>query len=203
MIRHGETDWNRRRIFRGAHDIPLNDNGRAQARRLTGALPALDAAYSSPLSRARETARLALEGQSVDIQTHAGLLDIDYGEWTGREDDEVQRQWPGEHAAWVSTPHLASPTGGESLRAVSERALGALREIVEAHPGQTVALFAHRVVNKLLALGMLGLVLDRFPNIRQDNCCISEFHTGDNGYVAVRLNDTAHTRDTNVLTIDF
>jgi probable phosphoglycerate mutase len=190
-------------MYRGAYDIPLNDNGRAQAGRLTDALPIIDAAYCSPLSRARETAQLALTGRAVEIKTHPGLQDIDYGEWTGKEDDEVQREWPDEHAAWVSTPHLASPTGGESLRAVSERALGALRDVVEVHSGQTVALFAHRVVNKLLALGMLGLELDRFPYIRQDNCCISEFHTAEDGYVVVRLNDTAHMRDEDVLTVDF
>lgn len=203
LIRHGETDWNRRKLFRGARDIALNENGRDQARRLTGVLPKLDAAYSSPLSRARETAQLAMEGQAVEIETHAGLLDIDYGEWTGREDEEVQREWPDEHGAWVTTPHLACPVGGESLRVVSDRALAALSEVVHAHAGRSVALFAHRVVNKLLVLGMLGLGLDRFAYIRQDNCCISEFHTAEDGYVAVRLNDTAHMRDTDVLTVDF
>jgi probable phosphoglycerate mutase len=203
VIRHGETDWNRRQIFRGAYDIPLNDNGRAQAGRLTGVLPAIDAAYCSPLSRARETAQLALSGQTVEAQDHRGLQDIDYGDWTGKEDDEVKGRWPDEHAAWISTPHLGTPTGGESLHTVSGRALGALRQVVDAHPGQTVALFAHRVVNKVLALGMLGLGLDRFPYIRQDNGCISEFQKAEDGYVVVRLNDTAHMRDTDVLAVDF
>jgi broad specificity phosphatase PhoE len=203
IVRHGETDWNRRKIFRGAHDIPLNDNGRAQAGRLTGALPAIDAAYSSPLSRARETAQLALAGQAVAIQSHPGLVDIDYGEWTGKEDEEVYRLWPDEHTAWGATPHLAAPVGGEPLGAVSERVLASLHEVVDTHAGQIIAIFAHRVVNKLLVLGMLGLELNRFAYIRQDNCCISEFHKADDGYVVVRLNDTAHMRDTDILTVDF
>ena len=58
LIRHGETAWNREQIFRGVYDIPLNENGRAQARHLAEALAKreIDAAYSSPLSRAQETA---------------------------------------------------------------------------------------------------------------------------------------------------
>ena len=62
----------------------------------------------------------------------------------------------------------------------------------ERHDGQTVALLGHRVVNKLLVLAALGLGVDRFPFVRQDNCCVSEFQRVDNGYVICRLNDTAH-----------
>ena len=203
IIRHGETDWNRRKIFRGAHDIPLNDNGRAQAGRLAGALPRPDAVYSSPLSRARETAEIALAAGVAPIHTHPGLLDIDYGEWTGIEDGEVRERRPEEHAARSSTPHLVRPVGGESLVEVSSRAMAAVEAITAKHAGMVIALVAHRVVNKVLTLGMLGLGLDRFPYIRQDNCCISEFEAVADAYVMVSLNDTAHMRDTDVLTQDF
>jgi len=62
LIRHGETAWNREKIFRGVYDIPLNENGRDQARQVARALKGreIHAAYSSPLSRAIETAQIAL-----------------------------------------------------------------------------------------------------------------------------------------------
>ncbi len=58
LVRHGETDWNRKEIFRGRIDVELNENGREQAKVLAQAVSAfhIDAAYSSPLSRSLETA---------------------------------------------------------------------------------------------------------------------------------------------------
>lgn len=203
VVRHGETEWNRGKIFRGTHDIPLNENGRRQAATLAGVLPAVDAACSSPLSRAVETAQLALKGRDCTIEKHPGLLDFDYGDWTGLDDDSVSKKWPNEHACWVNTPHAAHPPNGDTLETVSTRAMTALRDIVAAHEGQAVALFAHRVVNKLLVMGMLGLPLDRFPFVRQDNCCLNEFTSAGDDFVAIHVNDTSHLRNLDVLQADF
>ncbi len=207
LIRHGETAWNRAKIFRGRHDIPLNENGRAQARLVAAALESrqIDAAYSSPLSRAMETAKIALQPRPIDVIATAGLTDIDYGEWTGLEETEVARRWPEEYARWTAEPAMSQPAGGETLQLVFARAYVALEEIVRKHEGQTVAIFAHRVVNKALVLAMLGLGVERFPFIRQDNCNVSEFERTRAGYVAVHLNDTCHIRQggKNVLAVDF
>lgn len=207
LVRHGETAWNREKIFRGVYDIPLNENGRAQARQLAKALALhkIDAAYSSPLSRAKETAQIVLERHAIEATTHAGLKDINYGEWTGLRDDVVASKWPEERALWMAEPHAVRLPGGDTLQEVFDRAFGALEEIALKHDGQTVALFAHRVVNKLLILGMLMLGLERFPFIRQDNCCFNEFERTDKGYIVVSLNDTAHIRQagTALLKADF
>lgn len=196
LIRHGETAWNRGKIFRGVYDIPLNENGRTQAGHLAKALTSrhLDAAYSSPLSRARETAQIVLEPHGLKTIIHEGLKDFNYGQWTGLEDDEVARRWPEEHTRWTTTPHDICPPDGDTLQEVFDRAFNAVEVIAQKHDGQTIALFAHRVVNKLLVLGMLTLGLERFPFIRQDNCCISEFEQTDKGYVLIRSNDTSHIR---------
>ncbi len=197
LIRHGETAWNRGKIFRGVHDVPLDDNGRAQAKLLAQALASrrIDAAYTSPLSRATATAEIALAPHGITAAVHDGLKDFDYGEWTGLEDGVVAQRWPEEHARWSTEPHNARPPGGDALREVSDRSFAALKEIAQKHDGQTVALFAHRVVNKLLVAAMLSLDLTRFNFIRQDNCCVSEFELTDAGYVVVRLNDTSHLRE--------
>ena len=171
LIRHGETDWNRERIFRGVSDIPLNDNGRVQARLAAEALRSdtIDAAYSSPLSRATETSDIVLEPHGIHATLHQGLLDFDYGDWTGNRESEVVKRWPEEHAMWNSRPHAIRVPGGDTLQDVFDRAFRSMEEIAKEHDGQTVALFAHRVVNKLLVLGALGLNLDRFPFIIQGN----------------------------------
>ena len=197
VIRHGETDWNRERVFRGVFDIPLNDNGRDQARLAGEALrlDKIDAAYSSPLSRAVETANIVLEPHGINATIHQGLLDFDYGDWTGIKDLDVALRWSEEHALWNSRPHSIRVPGGDTLQDVFDRTFGAMEEIAKEHDGQTVALFAHRVINKLLVIGALGLNLDRFPFIIQGNCCINRFVRTELGYIIEFINDTAHIRN--------
>jgi len=207
LIRHGETAWNRGKIFRGVYDIPLNENGRIQASHLAKALASrrVDVAYSSPLSRARETAQIVLEPHGIGAIVHEGMKDFNYGKWTGLEDELVAGRWPEEHACWTATPHEIRPPDGDTLQEVFERSFRCVEEIAQKHAGQTIALFAHRVVNKLLVLGMLSLDLERFPFIRQDNCCINEFERTEKGYVVIGLNDTNHIRQagTELLKADF
>lgn len=207
LVRHGETDWNRAKIFRGVYDIPLNENGRAQAGRLAQALAwrSIDVAYSSPLARARETAQIALEPHGIEAAVHEGLKDFNYGQWTGLQDEVVASKWPQEHARWTAKPHAVRPPGGNTLPEVFDKALESVEEMARQHAGQTIALFAHRVVNKLLILGMLNLGPERFAFIRQDNCCVNEFKRTARGYVVVSLNDVGHMRQAGVelLTADF
>ncbi len=207
LMRHGETDWNRKKIFRGTHDIPLNENGEAQARQIAGVIASrkVDAAYSSPLSRALETAKIALQAHGIGVTIHEGLKDINYGHWTGMEEEAVAREWPDEYAQWVKEPHRARPPGGDTLQDVFDRAFAAVESLVQEHDGQTIALFGHRVINKLQVLGMLSLGTERFNLVRQDNCCINEFVRTEEGYIVIRLNDTCHIRQagTALLKADF
>ena len=196
LIRHGETAWNRQKIFRGTCDVPLNENGLRQARLLAAALRErrVDAAYTSPLARARQTAEAVLDGRGVRAVVDERLSDFCYGDWTGLRESEVAERWPREFELWSGRPHELRVPGGSMLQEVLDRAFEAMEEAADRHEGRTVALFAHRVVNKLLVLAALGLGLDRFPFVRQDNCCLTEFERTPQGYVLCRSNDTSHLR---------
>ena len=78
IIRHGETDWNREKIFRGTYDVPLNKVGRQQARLAAVALEQeqINVAYTSPLSRATETATIVLEPHGLTAIPSNGLTDL-------------------------------------------------------------------------------------------------------------------------------
>lgn len=207
LIRHGETAWNREKLFRGTQDVPLNHNGRAQATALGETLSGrrIDVVYSSPLSRAVETARIALRKQGLAVQTAPALQDIDFGEWTGRSEEEVARKWPLLLSEWRSRPDRVTMPGGNSLKDVKSRAFGFLTEAAQEHAGKTVALFAHRVVNKVLILAALRLELDRFPYVIQDNCCINELEWDGREFILRSLNDVCHIvrNNTEVLVDDF
>jgi broad specificity phosphatase PhoE len=207
IVRHGETAWNRGNIYRGTYDIPLNDNGRQQARLTAAALKRypIDIAYTSPLSRAAETARITLAPHGIEASPHQDLLDFDYGEWTGKQQEEVRQTWPAEFEEWSARPHQARPPGGTTLQEVSDRCTTMMVEVAARHDGSTVALFSHRVVNKLLVLGALGLGLDRFPFIVQGNCSFNEILVQDGTFTIESLNNTAHMIEggVDILTADF
>ena len=204
ILRHGETAWNKGRIFRGTHDIPLNENGKQQARLAAEALKdtVIDVAYTSPLSRARESAEIVTECHGITPVPHDGFLDLDYGEWTGKEDSEVAKLWPNEHKAWTTNPHSVRPPGGTTLKEVFHKSFTAMEELAERHDGGTIAIVAHRVVNKLLIMGALSLGLERFPFIIQGNCCINRIEKIRSGYLIHSINDVSHIKNAGTALLD-
>jgi len=157
------------------------------------------------LSRAVETARIVLEPHGIEATPHKGLLDFDYGDWTGKTEEVVAKTWPEEYAAWNARPHTVRVPGGNTLQEVFDRAFEFMESVAQRHDGKTVALIAHRVINKLLIIGAMNLDRDRFPFIIQGNCCINQFKHTEKGYITERINDVAHIRNmgNGLLTMDF
>ena len=169
LIRHGETEWNKSERFRGTYDIPLNDNGQSQAKTLAWALrdKNITVACTSPLSRAVETAKISLPDRNIQILTDERLKDIDYGDWTGLKKSEVAQRWPEEYHVWTSRPALTNIPGGETLKQSFDRSYSAMNEIAKRYKGHTVAIFAHRVINKLLLLGAMECQCMSSAKVRQ------------------------------------
>ncbi|MCX8067672.1 MAG: histidine phosphatase family protein [Anaerolineae bacterium] len=196
LVRHGQTAWNEpgERI-RGQSDVPLSEEGLAQARataRYIAARWPLTAVYSSPLSRAMETAQAIAEAQGLEVHPLDGLMDLSFGEWEGLTIPEVQARYPDLWRAWQEAPHTVRFPGGESLDDVRSRCTQALREVVERHPGETVAMVAHRVVNQVLLCVILGLGNDHFWHVLQDPCAVSRIEWNGKFYRLALMNDTSH-----------
>lgn len=130
FLRHGETDWNVEGRLQGQRDIPLNDNGRAQARRngeaVARAFPDIAACdfVASPLWRSRETMEIARAAMGLDPTLYAlddRLREITFGDWEGYTTDEL-RLTHGELVAEREKDKWGFlPPGGESYRLLSER----------------------------------------------------------------------------------
>jgi len=197
LVRHGQTEWNRIERFRGRADVPLNETGLAQAE-ATGRRVAAEwtpfAVYSSPLSRALQTANAISIHFNPAVQVHPGLVDIDYGEWQGLSPEEVRQRWPGEIDAWYNQPHLAHIPGGETLDDLRARAMKMVTELMGSHPAETLVLVGHTVINRILLLGVLGLGNERFWRIKQDTCAINVFEAEGGDFTLVSLNDTCHLK---------
>jgi broad specificity phosphatase PhoE len=149
IVRHGETEWSRAGKHTGRTDVPLTDAGRGQAQLVGAALRSrrFAAVWTSPLSRALETCRLAGFGDSAVRKTE--LAEWDYGEYEGRTTPEIRGERPG----W--TLWRDGVPGGETADEVGARADRVLTEAGSV--GGDVLVFAHGHVLRVLAARWLGL----------------------------------------------
>jgi broad specificity phosphatase PhoE len=206
-MRHGETDWNKRQVFRGRLDIQLNQTGKEQARAVAKALRGINMAaiYSSPLSRALETAKVISGYLNLEPQVDDGFVDFDYGDWQGMPHREVEKHYPDLYKKWHEEPHKLTMPGGESLADVRDRSTQALNKLLSKHGNQTLAIISHRVVNKVLLCAVLSLGNAHFWCVKQDTCAINVFDYTKDSFIIYKLNDTCHLKpvEDSLKTLDF
>jgi len=133
LARHGETDWNRDRLWQGHNGAPLNATGRRQAAELARKLGRIDAVYSSDAERAYETALILAERHRLRVETDARLREVDFGEWEGLTRAQISERFGDAFTDWLGGERSA-PNGGEADEAMAERVIGALTHIATRHP---------------------------------------------------------------------
>jgi 2,3-bisphosphoglycerate-dependent phosphoglycerate mutase len=165
LVRHGESDWNKKNLFTGWRDIDLTDKGIAEAREAGRKLKAqglkFDVAFTSALIRAQRTLDLMLEelGQTkLPVFKDQALNERDYGDLSGLNKDDARKKWGEEQVHIWRRSYNVAPPGGESLRDTAARVLPYyIQEILpRVLRGERVLVSAHG--NSLRALVM---VLDR------------------------------------------
>lgn len=196
LIRHGATILTAEDRFAGATDVPLSEEGRAQAARLAERLSGLPVAavYASPLGRTMETARILAAPHSQTVLPRDGLREISHGHWEKLTRAEVEKQFPIEAAAWDEDPFTFAPAGGESGLAVTARALPALLDIVRQHEGQSVIVVSHKATIRLLLSSLLGFDPRRYrDNLDQNPAALNVVDFKDAVRARLMLfNDTSH-----------
>jgi broad specificity phosphatase PhoE len=196
LVRHGQTAWNKEEIFRGRTDIPLDETGLKQAELVGQYFKGMEThgIFSSPLSRAWQTAQKIAEFHNLKVQPLQGILDMSFGNWEGRPHQEIRENDRQTYRHWVEEPHLVRLPGGEGLDDVRVRAMAAMEEVIRNHPGKTLVLVTHRVVNKVLICGILGLDNSHFWQITQDTTAINLVQHRDGKYILSLMNETCHLK---------
>jgi len=183
LIRHGETAWNAEARFRGQTDIALSRRGRRQAEALASSLPpsfAIGHVYSSPLPRCLETARPLAAALGLTVVAEPRLIDLDYGEWSGRPIAEVAEQFPQDYAAWLAGDLSFRFPGGEPLGAPVERLRSFLDDVIERHQGEVAAMVTHNVLCQMATCLLLNRPPESFQSVRHDpgNVSVFRWHAG-------------------------
>jgi broad specificity phosphatase PhoE len=193
LVRHGETEHNRGQITLGRADVPLNDRGRAQARALAASFATPPAAvYTSPLSRALDTAR-AIAGEGAPPIVEPALIEMDIGEMEHLTGAELRERYPDFLRQWMSAEAAdARMPGGETLREVQDRAWAAVECMHAQHGDADVVAVTHNFVILTMLCRALNLPLAEFRRLRQALAAKSIIDVRDGWTTLVQLNDNAH-----------
>lgn len=195
LIRHGETEWNILGKFQGCTDIELSDEGIKQAKLLKNRLNGdFDYIYSSPLSRAFKTAKIASEDTSKEITIVPDIREINFGEWEGLTVKGIAEKYPEIFKAWRCDKLEGNLCGGDaSIHNASNRATNCILDIIKKHPGKKIAVVAHGGIIKAALIGIFGWDMTMYHKIALGNTCINTITFDDDlKPVLVGLNDTTH-----------
>jgi broad specificity phosphatase PhoE len=205
LVRHGETDWNKAHRVQGSNsDIPLNNVGKKQAASLALRLKEeeIQAVYSSPLRRARDTARAIARPHRLEVKVDHDLLELDAGELEGVFVSSIGKRLsellaeaghdslPAEGGMLGMIPYI----GGESLAAVQRRAWDVVQKIVKSHADGVIVIVSHYFVIMTVICAVLGLPVSQIRRLRFGVGSISSIVFDGDGqppYLAL-FNDTCH-----------
>ncbi|MGH3999744.1 MAG: histidine phosphatase family protein, partial [Pseudonocardiaceae bacterium] len=195
MLRHGQTEYSAQRRYSGRRDLPLTELGERQAAAAAARLSTMDgvaAVVSSPMLRARQTAKPVADALGVPLEVHDGLIETDFGAWEGLTFAEARERDPDLHTRWITDTSVATPDG-ESMDAVHQRVRRVCDQLIADYAAATLVVVSH--VTPIKAL--LRMALDAGPSLLHRlhldlaSLSVAEFYP--DGPASVRLvNDTSH-----------
>jgi len=193
-VRHGRTAWNADKRFQGHTDVPLDDEGRAQAAGLAALLrdQRIDVAVSSDLSRAVETARIVLGARAIPLRLDPDWREMRFGDWEGLTWEQIRAANP--HLAETDLTSVKSytPGGGETFDDLTARIARAVERVSAETPPDGAALVATHAgpLHALLSV-LLGDAERAALRVRFMTASITRFRRENGVWRLARLNQTA------------
>lgn len=199
LIRHGQSMANLEGVFAGNYDAPLTELGYNQAKRTAEFIAEnykVDKVYASDLIRAFETGKCVADKLGLDVIPEPNLREIRAGKWEGILFDKIVSDFPKEYAKWMDDVGNSGCPGGETVKELGERVLGALNSIVKENEGKTVVLATHatpvRVSQTLIGYGNLDAMKD-VPWV--SNASVTEISYDDGEWKLVKIGQDNHLSD--------
>ncbi len=192
LVRHGEAEWNQANRYQGRSDLPITARGEAQARALANWFAESDVAtiFTSPLVRARSTARMVAERLGLVAIVDDRLAELAYGQWEGLTQAEVKRRWPELLRLWKKAPDRVDFPGGECLRDVRRRIRNFLEDAV-THPGPVLAV-THQAIIRIAILEAQREPLSAYRQVRAETGSIAKLLRQGNRLVLDSLHEVGH-----------
>ncbi|WP_334142658.1 MSMEG_4193 family putative phosphomutase [Rhabdothermincola sp.] len=191
FVRHGLTPTTGDVLPGRARGLRLSEQGREQAEQVARRLATVRkvaAVYASPLERTRETARPIARMLGLPVRVERGLLECDFGAWTGRQLKELRRlpEWRvvQRHPSGFRFP------GGESFLEMQTRMVATVQRLVAAHPGEAIVAVSHADPIKAAVAHAVGSHLDLFQRVVISPCSVTAVWYGSGGPTVLTTNST-------------
>lgn len=191
LVRHGQTPTTGQILPGRAKGLHLADEGKQQAdiaAERIGELSKIDAVYSSPLERAKETAAPISKACGLRTKVDRGLFECDFGDWTGRKLKDLMKlpEWQTVQRA----PSTFRFPGGESFTEMQARMVSTLDRLRAAHPGGTIVCVSHADTIKAAVAHALGTHIDLFQRLVISPASVTAISWHGGGPVVLAVNST-------------
>ena len=191
LVRHGQTPTTGKVLPGRARGLHLADEGHRQADIAAARIAELkrvDAVYSSPLERAKETAAPISKGRGLRTRIDRGLFECDFGDWTGAELKKLMKlpEWQTVQKA----PSTFRFPNGESFTEMQTRMVSALDRLRGEHPGGTIVCVSHADTIKAAVAHALGTHIDLFQRIEISPASVTAITCGPGGPAVLAVNST-------------
>ena len=191
LVRHGQTPTTGKVLPGRAKGLHLADEGIRQAdiaAARIGELSRIDAVYSSPLERAKETAAPIAKACGLRTRVARGLFECDFGEWTGAKLSSLMKlpEWQTVQRA----PSTFRFPGGESFTEMQARMVTTLDTLRAAHPGGTIVCVSHADTIKAAVAHALGTHIDLFQRIVISPASVTAISWTAFGPIVLAVNST-------------
>lgn len=191
LVRHGQTPTTGKTLPGRAPGLHLSDTGRSQARAVADRIREIsrvDAIYSSPLERTRETAAPIAKVLGLRTRMDRGLVECDFGDWTGAELSKLMKlpEW----STVQKSPSVFRFPHGESFVEMQTRMVSAIEKLCALHRGETIVCVSHADPIKAALAHALGTHIDLFQRIVVSTCSVSVLHYTSAGPIVLAVNST-------------
>lgn len=197
LVRHGETDWNREGRMQGRKEVDINLFGLRQAHLCAKRLKHIpfDCAYTSPQSRAIQTAEIITRNHNLTLNKHPNLQEIHLGSWEGLTWSDVKKKHRGLMDDMNREKKMANIHGGETYEDVIDRAMGFIDDIEETDL-KNVLVVTHGGVIKSMVTHILGLSIEKRSNFHITNTSVSVLERDKAGkWKVLTMNDHSHLEE--------
>ena len=191
LVRHGHTPTTGKILPGRTKGLHLSDLGKEQAEKLASHLSSLNsisAVYSSPMERTFETAKPIAKAFGKSVRKHQGLIEADFGKWTGRKLSELRKLKDWEKVQ--KNPSLFRFPDGESFMEIQSRMVTTVTNICKNHRGEIIVAVSHADTIKAFLTAALGTPLDLFQRLHISPCSVSPVIFGSESPFVLAVNST-------------
>lgn len=195
VTRHGETDWNVEGRMQGSKNSNLTELGKSDAIKLGYSLKNtnIDYIYTSPLTRAYDTAMLIKGNRDIPLEIYEDLKEMNFGIWEGMHSNDVIKEYKEEYYRFWNEPHLYKPNGGETFDELIKRVDNVLIDLASQKKGETILIVTHTIVIKAIYAILKRYEVKDFWNPPYiNNTCLTIIDFNEGEYKFILEADVSH-----------